>query len=128
MDRTDVEKVIYEFFEADYIRDADRLDAVFHEKSEFFGFDKDGGLVRRTGKEFVNGFRRSGADAGAAQQPDYPRLNEILSIDFTGENAAVARTKMRVRNTLFTDIMCLMRIDGAWSIVAKIASGVPIEE
>jgi hypothetical protein len=123
MNRSDVEKVVNEFFDADYVRDADRLDKIFHEGSEFFALSKEGVLIRRTGKEFVNGFRNPGAT-----HQEYPRFNEILSIDFTGENTAVARTKMRVGNTMYTDILCLMCINGVWGIIAKIASGVPIEE
>ena len=128
MDRTEIEKVIYEFFESDYLRDADRMDVLFHEESEFFEFNKGGTLVKKTGKEFVNGFRSSGAAATGASQPKYPQMNEILSIDFTGENTAVARTRMRVKDTLFTDILCFMRINGVWGIIAKVASGVPIAE
>ncbi|MCL1913749.1 MAG: nuclear transport factor 2 family protein [Eubacteriaceae bacterium] len=121
MDRKEIETVIQSFFDADYERDADKMEAVFHEGSEFFELGKDGVLVKRSGKEFAGGMRRF-----AGIQADYPRAEEILSIEFTGENTAVARTRMRVRNTLFTDILCLMRLDGKWGIIAKIASGVPI--
>ena len=120
MNRTEIEKVIHEFFDADYAKDADRMNALFHEGSEFFVLNKEGALLRKTGKEFANSFH------GSAQQ-EYPRMDEILSIDFTGEDVAVARTKMRIRDTLYTDLLCFMRINGVWGIVAKVSTGVPID-
>ena len=122
MDFKEVEEVVQNFFDADYARDVSRLDTIFLEGSEFFGFDNNGRLIRKTGKEFVNGFRNTDSN-----HLDYPKYNEIISLDFASENTAVVRTKMRVRNTMYSDILCLMNIEGTWGIVAKIASGVPIE-
>jgi hypothetical protein len=124
MDRKEIENVIQTFFNADYAHDVAKMATIFHKGSEFFEIDQDGSLIRKSGEAFVQGLPPSATDESGKV---YPRVNEILSIDFTGENAAVARTKMRVRNTLYTDILCFMRLNGSWGIVAKIASGVPAE-
>ena len=124
MDHKEIESIIEAFFDASYTRDADKMATAFHAGSEYFGFSKDGALSKRTGADFVEGIRKSSA---SSSQPEYPRVQEIISIEFTGENAAVARTKLRVGNTLYTDILCFMRLGGVWGIIAKIASGVPVD-
>ena len=124
MDRKEIESVIQNFFDASYAADPEKMADVFHSEMQFFGFDKDGELVKKSKDSFVDGYR---ANAKDPSWPDFPRVNEIISIDFTGENTAVARTKVRIRKTLYTDIFCFMRLKGEWRIIAKIASGVAIE-
>jgi len=36
-----------------------------------------------------------------------------------------ARVSLRVRDTLFTDILSFIKINGTWKIMAKVLSGVP---
>jgi hypothetical protein len=67
-----------------------------------------------------------GSHGADAPKPDYKRQDEILAIDFTGENTAVARVKLRVGNTLFTDILSFMRLDNKWAVISKVFSGVPV--
>ncbi len=124
MDRKAIERVIQNFFDASYAADPEKMSGVFHSEMQFFGFDRDGNLVKRSKDSFVDGYRANAKDPA---WPDFPRVNEILSIDFTGENTAVSRTRVRIRNTLYTDIFCFMRLGGEWRIIAKVASGVPVE-
>jgi uncharacterized protein (TIGR02246 family) len=123
MDRQAIECVIQNFFDASYAADPEKMAGVFHSEMQFFGFDREGGLVKKSKDSFVDGYRQNAKDPA---WPDFPRVNEILSIDFTGDNTAVSRTRVRIRNTLFTDIFCFMRINGEWRIIAKVASGVPV--
>ena len=122
MDREAVEKVIQTFFDASYEGDGEKMAATFHKGSEYFGFDENGGLHKMSGEEFLAPIRKYGKPA------EYPRVSEILSIDFGRENTAVVRTRIRVFDTMYNDIMTLMYLDGKWGIVAKVASGVPIDE
>jgi hypothetical protein len=122
--RQEIEAVVQRFFDASYAADPVKMETVFHDGFQFFGFDADKNLVKRDKEQFVEGYRRNSKDSS---WPDYPRVNEIVSIDFTGENTAVARTKIRIRSTLYTDIFCFMRIGGEWRIISKVAAGVPIE-
>jgi uncharacterized protein (TIGR02246 family) len=123
MERKDIEQVIQRFFDASYAADPVRMETVFHDDFSFFGFDGEGKLVKRTKDQFVEGYRNNAKDP---TWPDFPRVNEIVSIDFTGENTAVSRTKVRIRNTLYTDIFCFMRLNREWRIISKVATGVPI--
>jgi hypothetical protein len=68
-----------------------------------------------------------GSPRADAPKREYPRQDEILSIDFTGENTAIARVKLRVGNTQFTDMLCFMRLDNNWGVISKVYSGVPAE-
>lgn len=123
MERKKIEKLIWTFFDASYAGDLDTMAACFHPGSEYLGFNPDGSLEKMSGEAFIAGLRVMSAKG---PRPEYPRVNEILSIDFTSENAAVARTKIRVMDTLYTDILCFMRLNGKWGIIAKIPSGVPV--
>lgn len=123
-DRKQIENVIQTFFDASYAADPEKMSTVFHSEFQFFGFDANGNLVKRSKDSFLDGYR---ANAKDPTWPDFPRVNEVVSIDFTGENTAVTRTKIRIRKTLYTDIFCFMRFGGEWRVVAKIASGVPAE-
>ena len=124
MDRKEIENVIQRFFDASYAADPEKMATVFHSEFQFFGFDKDGNLVKKSKDSFLDGYR---ANAKDPTWPDFPRVNEIISIDFTGENAAVSRTKVRIRNTLYTDIFSFMRLNGEWRIISKVAAGVAID-
>lgn len=123
-DRREIEAVIQTFFDASYAADPEKMATVFHDEFQFFGFDKEGNLAKKNKESFVDGYR---ANAKDPSWPDFPRVNEVISIDFTGENTAVTRTKVRIRKTLFTDIFCFMRLGGEWRIIAKVAAGVPAE-
>jgi uncharacterized protein (TIGR02246 family) len=125
MDRKEIEQVIQRFFDASYAADPEKMATVFHSEMQFFGFDAEGGLVKKSKDSFVDGYR---ANAKDPNWPGFPRVNEVISIDFTGENTAVSRTKVRIRNRLYTDIFCFMKLNGEWRIIAKVASGVAIEE
>ena len=124
MDRSGVEQVVQGFLDANYARDWEKVNTIFHDDFEFFVHDENGGLRKRSKAEYVGSVRANAADES---WPYYPSYNEILSIDFTGENTAVARTKLRIKNKIYTDILCLMRLDGVWGIIAKVAASAPIE-
>jgi hypothetical protein len=123
-ERKEIEKGIQNFFDASYAADPVKMADCFHSEFQFFGFDANGNLVKRSKDSFVDGYR---ARAKEADYPDFPRVNEVVSIEFTGKNAAVSITKVRIKKTLYTDIFSWMKLNGEWRIIAKVASGVPIE-
>lgn len=124
MDRKEIENVVQGFLDASYARDWKKMETLFHDEFQFFGHDENGALRKRNKEEFIGGYRASAADKS---WPYYPSYNEILSIDFTGENTAVARTKLRIKDRIYTDILSLMRLNGVWGIIAKVAASVPVE-
>ena len=124
MDSNEIKEVIQMYFDASYESNGEKMARVFHEPAHIYGHGEDGSLDDMSKDFFVKLVGTPRPDAPAT---GYPRQDEILSIDFTGENTAVARVKLRVGNILFTDMLCFMRLNGNWGIISKVCSGVPIE-
>jgi len=118
MDTNEIKAALKVYFDACYEGNGDKAREVFHSAAHLYS-NRDGALGDIDLDAFVK--IMSGSPA-----PDHPRQEEILSVDFTGENTAVARVKIRVGHTLFTDILSFIRLDGKWSIISKVYSGVPV--
>ena len=118
-DESGVREVIKAYFDTGYDASPGIADTM-HDKALLYSFadNKPEGELRIWDKET---FVKVATSVGH----DYPRFDEITSIDFTGPNSAVARVKVRVQATLFTDILSLMRLDGKWQIMAKVFYGQP---
>ena len=118
MDEQGIRDVIKVYFDTGY--DADEgIAETMHDDALLYSFEKDGSLRIWNKETFVK--------IATSMGHGYPRFEEITAIDFTGEDTAVARVKVRVEDILFTDILSFMRLDGRWWIVAKVFYGVPIE-
>jgi len=124
MDSTEIKGIIQTYFDASFESSGEKMAQVFHDAAHIYGHGENGALNDMPKSFFVNLVGTPRPDAPVV---DYPRQDEILSIDFTGENTAVARVKLRVRNTLFTDMLCFMRLGGKWGVIAKVFSGVQID-
>ena len=120
MDSSEIRAVIQTYFDASYENSGDKMREVFNDAAHIYGHDGDGALRDWEKETFA---KMVGDKTGS----DYPRLNEILAIDFTGENTAVARVKLRVGDIIFTDVLSFIRVDGKWSIISKLLSGVPVD-
>jgi len=120
MDTNKIKEVIQLYFDGSFDGKADNMKRVFHPAAHIYGYDH-GALEDMPKEAFVAlvGSDRTG-------KPAFPREEEILSIDFTGENTAVARVKLRVFDTRYTDILSFIRLDGEWSVIAKLFSGVQV--
>ena len=122
MDIDGIKKVIQAYFDAVYASDEAGIAEVFDDAAHLYKQAEDGSLIDWDKKFFVDLVKKS---PSGSESPGFPRFDEILSIDFVGENTAVARVKVRVADTLFTDILCFLRIDGRWRIISKVFAGVP---
>ena len=120
MDSSRIKEVIQAYFDASYEGNAEKMGTVFHDAAHIYGHGESGALMDMDKAAFL---KLVGMSALNAPKPDYPRQDEILSIDFTGENTAVARVKLRVGTIVFTDILSFMRLDGDWGVIAKVYSG-----
>ena len=123
MDKDGIKKVIQAYFDAGYASDAKGMAEVFHDDAHLYKHDENGSLINWDKDFFVN---LVGSGPQGPDGPGYPRYDEILSIDFVGESTAVARVKVRVGDTLFTDILCFLRLGGKWQIISKVFAGVPV--
>ena len=120
MDSSEIKSVIQTYFDASYENNEEKMMDALSDSAHVYGHDENGALRDWDKKTFIK-------IVGDKSRSGYPRLNEILGIDFTGENTAVARVKLRVGDTIFTDVLSFIRIDGKWSIISKLLSGVPVD-
>jgi len=107
--------VIETYFDGLYHADASKLATVFHPKAIYATADETP-LLYRTMDEYlpVVAGRKSPASR------DEPRRDVIESIEFAGENTALARLRCSIGTKDFIDFLTLVRTDGAWWIMAKI--------
>ena len=124
MDDKEIRELIQMYFDACYEGSGEKMARVFHDAAHIYGHDENGAFTDMDKNFFVG---LVGSVRTDAPKTEYPRQNEILAIDFTGDNTAVARVKVRVFNTLFTDMLCFMRLGGKWSVISKVYSGVNVE-
>ena len=124
MDSSEIKKVIQTYFDASFESSGEKMAHVFHDSAHIYGHGENGTLTDMPKEFFVNLVGTVNSDV---PKPSYPRQDEIISIDFTGENTAIARVKLRVGRTLFTDMLCFMRLDGKWRVISKVYSGVQAE-
>ena len=124
MDTNGVKKAIQDYFDAGYASDGAKMAGVFHDVAHLYTCAEDGSLYNWDKSFFIDIVNRGkpGPDG-----PGYTRYDEILSIDFVSENTAVARVKVRVADTLYTDILSFLHIDGKWQVISKVFAGVPAE-
>ena len=124
MDIDGVKKALQVYFDSCYESDAEGGDKVFHDVAHLYLHAEDGSLLDWDKNYFLDLVRKTPSGSG---EQGFPRYDEIISIDFTGEKTAVAQVKVRVVDTLYTDILCFMLLDGKWQIIAKVFTGVPAE-
>jgi hypothetical protein len=122
MDVKEIQEIIQMYFDGSFEGSREKMDKVFHQAAHIYGHSPDGDL-RDMPRDFFVDLVGSKPD----NSPSFPREDEIISIDFTGADTAVARVKLRVANTRFTDILSFMKLDGKWGVIAKLFSGVPVE-
>ena len=119
MEANEIKAVVQGYFDAGFDCDGKKMREVFHGAAHIYGIGEAGALSDMDIGAFVKLVEKP--------SPPYPRQDEILSVDFLGKDTAVARVKTRVGNTLFTDNLSFLRLDGKWKIISKIASGEPAE-
>jgi len=120
MARKDIEQLIQVYFDANFEADAAKIASVLHEQAHVYGHDDIGALVDMDKSSFV------ALIDSLSPHPEVPRQDELISLDFIGDHAAVARVSIRVENIIYTDTLNFMYLDGKWGIVSKIYSGVPV--
>jgi len=118
MNINEIKAVIQDYFDAGYDCDGAKMREVFNKAAHIFGHDEAGALRDRDLNTFIA--------LVETPKPEYQRQDEILSIDFTSEDTAVARVKTRVGNILFTDVLSFIRLDGKWTIISKLYAGAPV--
>jgi hypothetical protein len=109
-----VEKVIRTYLDGLYEGDTEKLGQAFHEVSHLYSVS-DGGvadLPRAKWFEMVKG-RPSPKAKGLR------RTDRIVSIDFSGPEAAFVKVECSIHPRYFTDYLTLLKLDSGWKVVSK---------
>lgn len=103
------------YFRALYYCDVTLLDAVFHPASTLFDVDE--------GAVVVDPFpvwREVVANRASPASVDQQREEEIVSIDWLSDQAAVVHVRLRVLDAIFVDQLSFVHGAEGWQIVAKV--------
>lgn len=102
------------YFNMMYDCDVSMFDCVFFQSAQLHGF-RDGAMTMWSAPEY----KQILADRVPPKSLDAPREEEILLMDFTSDNQAMAKVKVRIDAAVFIDYLTFHRVDGEWRITSK---------
>jgi hypothetical protein len=102
------------YFDLMYDADDNQFLEVFHSACLVHGI-RDGKLTAWSASEFRDVMRSRPSPAAVKS----PREQEILSIEHTAPELAVAKVRVRIGQTCFVDHLILYRIDEKWLVTSK---------
>src|SRR5689334_6759330 len=114
MGASELSAAIQKYFDLMYNCDVADFDAVFHPTAQLHGL-KDGTLTMWPAAEYRHILEKRQSPKSLAA----PRQEEVLMIDFTSGNQAIAKVRVRINQNVFVDYLTFLRIDGDWRIVGK---------
>ena len=123
MDSSNINEVIRNYLDACYESSVEKFRQVLHSAVHLYKHDGAGAMMVINLEGFIKIVE---ASYQGSPVPNFPKQDEIVSIDFSDKNNAVARVKVRVGDIMFSDILSLMLLDGKWMIVSKVFGGAPI--
>jgi hypothetical protein len=116
-DEAGVRKAIEAYFQGHATGQGEHFRHGMHADMRFSGL-REGKLFHRTLDEFAGGF------PGKPAADEAKRKRRIVSIDITGI-AASAKIELDYPSVFFTDYFLLLKVDGEWKIMDKIADPGP---
>ena len=122
---TGIKDLLQLYFDASFESDGEKMSKVFHPGAHVYGHTEDSALKDMDREFFINVV---GSLPPGSANASFSREDEILSVDFTGENTAVALVKLRLGDIVFTDVLSLIRLDGKWTVISKLYSGVSAQQ
>lgn len=111
----EVSEVLETYFDGLYHADASRLAQVFHPKAVYATADETP-LLHRDMDSYLAAVAQRVSPAAQGQA----RQDHIDTIEFAGENTAMARVRCAIGERQFTDFLTLVRDNGTWRIMAKV--------
>jgi hypothetical protein len=112
-DEAGVRKAIEAYLQGHATGQGEHFRRGMHADMRFSGL-RDGKLFHRNLDEFAGGF------PGKPAADEAKRKRRIVSVDITG-NAASAKIELDYPEVFFTDYFLLLKVDGEWKIIDKIA-------
>jgi hypothetical protein len=113
-DRSTVEAVVQNYFDALYEGDADKMSTVFDASADLRWVEK-GQLQVLTVPDWLDRIRKrpSGKAEGKARE-DF-----IVTIDRSDDNTAFIKVRCQLPPRYFTDYLVAMKLSDGWRIVSK---------
>ena len=113
-DRSTVEAVVKNYFDALYEGDADKMGTVFDASADL-RWVEDGKLQVLTVPDWLDRIRKrpSGKAEGKARE-DF-----IVTIDRSDDSTAFIKVRCQLPPRYFTDYLVAMKLDDGWKIVSK---------
>ena len=113
-DRSSVEAVVQDYFDALYEGDADKMSTVFDASADLRWVEK-GQLQVLTVPDWLDRIRKrpSGKAEGKARE-DF-----IVTIDRSDDNTAFVKVRCQLPPRYFTDYLVAMKLSDGWKIVSK---------
>jgi hypothetical protein len=111
-----IKKAIMDYYhEAHVQNDPDLYDEILHDEWKFFYYDQEGN-IKIVDKETYKSWHNP-----EEKDDNLEWSTEILDIDIVENNASV-KLKIGNQNVEYTDFFNMIKIDGKWWIVNKLAS------
>lgn len=110
-----VSKTLNTYFDGLHFADPDRLRQVFHPQAIYASADETPLLFRDMPAYFAAVAKRVSPAARGE-----PREDVIDSIEFAGDNTALARVRCAIGDRSFTDFLTLVQTGGEWRIMSKV--------
>ena len=113
--KTAIEAMLSDYFDAMHTQDMDKFDRVFHKDVVLYSAQTGELNIRPYAiyrEAVVN--RESPESKGAA------RNEKILMIDEISDTAALAKVQLEMFGGVMQDYLSLIQIDGRWQIISKI--------
>ena len=102
------------YFDLMYDADDNKFTEVFHDACLIHGL-REGQLAAWSASEFRDVMRNRPSPAAMKS----PREQEIISIEQTVPDLAIAKVRVRIGQTGFVDHLIFHRVDGKWLVTSK---------
>ena len=111
----EIQSFLKEYFDVLQSQDIVQFDRVFHRGCVLYSA-QDGAVVVRPFDEY----RKMVQGRESPQSRGFARADQILMIDVLSPDMALAKVRLRLFDNIMEDYLNLLRVDGKWTIVAKL--------
>jgi len=107
-------QAVHRYFDLMYDADVSGFDRVFRPTAQLHGL-RDGKMRMLTAEAYRNIL----ASMPSPKAVNAPRQEEILLLDFTSPDQALAKVRVRIHTVVYVDYLSYHRVDGEWLVSAK---------
>ncbi|KAA0949345.1 MULTISPECIES: nuclear transport factor 2 family protein [unclassified Pseudomonas] len=111
----EIQSMLKEYFDVLQTQDLNTFDQVFHPGCVLYAA-QDGQVTVRPFAEY----RAMVQGRKSPQEGGFARLDEVLMIDVMSPEMAMVKVRLRLFDNIMVDYLNLMKVDGRWTIFAKL--------